>query len=185
MRRVMVAAGVLVALVVVAGCSGTVEETGGASTSGSGGPGSAPEHETVPDGESDVLTHAEMVVELEEYAATLTLPPGVEWPPPPPVPEPAPDAEGVMHETVYEPGVGKSIAGAYWWCAWSQEWLTQRGSDTAREAEALATLHEVRDNYYFETQDEATQRLTEEMLLAADLGDPTLIARNVDLNCNV
>lgn len=167
---------ILVGAFALAGCDGAD------SGSGSPGPGQPP---AGVDNEVPIVTisYQEMVAELQEHAATLPLPPGAEWPPPPAEPEPQPDAEGVLRGTVYEQGVGKSIAEKAWWCAWAREWLQQRGVDDDRAETALTTLHTVADTTYYQTMDSYTQESVEGMLEAANLGDPTLIANDVDLNC--
>jgi hypothetical protein len=132
----------------------------------------------------EILSYDEMVAELIAHTQTLELPPGAEWPAPPPEPEPEPDAGGILRGHSYEAGTGKSIADGHWFCAWAREWLQQRGADPAREAAALDALRAYQQSYrYHQSLDPHARQATDERLQHAELGDPTGIARYVDVNC--
>lgn len=171
---------VVAALVAVLALSGCGDSSGGTLA------GSPDDPQALATEPPEIVTvdYDEMVEEWRHHTETLKLPPGAEWPPPPPELEPEPDAEGVLRGHSYEEGVGKSLADGQWWCAWAREWLAQRGVNADREAAALATLHTFPDTHqYLNAMDSHSQEWYDSMLEAADLGDPTLIANDVELNC--
>jgi hypothetical protein len=167
MMKRLVTTAALVALLGAAGCTGA--DSGGTAVD-----------ETV------IVTYDDMVAEWRAQQQTLELPPGAQWPDPPPEPEPEPDQEGVLRGWSYEAGVGKGIADQQWWCAWANEWLDQRGVDADRERAALETLRTLEDTYlYRESMDSHSQQSMDERITAAELGDPTMIATYVELNCDI
>jgi hypothetical protein len=134
--------------------------------------------------EAGAMEYEEMLAELAQTQARLTLPPGAQWPPPPPEPEPEPDAQGVLHGMSYAPGVGRSIAEFMYYCVWAAEYLSQRGVDPEREAAALAALQKFEElDAYRVDLDDAGRQAFDQDLQRALLGDPTGIAQYVQVGC--
>ncbi|MDG4773993.1 hypothetical protein [Solwaraspora sp. WMMD792] len=124
-------------------------------------------------------------MEQEYWAETeaLELPAGVTWPP---VihQEPAPDHEGVLRGHSYEPGFGRGQAQGVWFCIWQKEWLTQRSGAPERADAALVQLNAYKGMVnYQEYSDAMVRAAVDEQLEKAALGDPSLMAKNVEINC--
>lgn len=133
----------------------------------------------------DVLGYDEMLEEMFAARDGLEVPPGAEWPDPPPEPEPQPDSEGVLRGTSYEVGLGRSVAEGAWFCLWSEEWLEQRGVDPERESRALEMMLRLQElDYYQQDLAPAAQERYDDLLQQAELGDPSGIANDVELNCS-
>ncbi|MDV6013227.1 hypothetical protein [Haloechinothrix sp. LS1_15] len=114
--------------------------------------------------------------EYEHAQHDLELPDGMEFPDeyPPASDEP----------TRYEEGHGQGFAESFYICAWQREWLDVYAEDEDAAREALAMLHEARDTRFMREQlDDAGRELYDEYLSQAELGDPSGIRHDVELNC--
>lgn len=161
---------VLVVGVLVAGLVGCSGDAGSASEGGD------PAYDYV-------LSPEEMEAEYWDTTDGLALPDGVEWPPVVHL-TPEPDHNGVLRGHSYQPGYGTSVAYARWFCAWEREWLAQRGEDAERADAALEAIESFSGlPRYEEFYDSSVQESTEKNLAKAQLGDPSGISRDVELNC--
>jgi len=116
-----------------------------------------------------------MDAEFQAEKARLHLPPDVKWPA---------DAEKLGADDRYGLGYGTSKADAFWYCAWSADWLKLHDGSPGKAEKALATLVTIRDlELYKVGYDPATRKLTNDELRAAEAGDPSLLARDVAANC--
>ena len=121
-----------------------------------------------------LLSEEEILAEYATAAADLELPPGFEFPG-----MPLDGQEGVWQE-----GCGLVAAQMYWQRAWEIEWLEQRGKDPAREAAALDVLKNQVPEKDFMTKyaDASTHGVWTEYVSQAEMGDPSGIQRDVDVN---
>ncbi|MDO8964133.1 MAG: hypothetical protein Q7W30_06515 [Coriobacteriia bacterium] len=86
--------------------------------------------------------------------------------------------------TKYEEGVARAEVESYWVVAWETEWLEQRGKDPARAAKALDILRNKvpKSRLMTEYSDESVRRIYTDALAKAELGDPSGIQRDIELN---
>lgn len=86
---------------------------------------------------------------------------------------------------LFQVGYGEGRAVYHWNCAWAREWLDARGNDPEAAAEALAQYESVIETRVFRDSwdRESVQKPFLEAVEKAKLGDPTMIRRDVELNC--
>lgn len=151
----------VVAVFSVAACSRTAHAVGSQSA--------------LPPNRSTFISYAQMDAEFQAEKSRLSLPPEVNWPA---------DAEKLGPDDKYGLGYGTSQADAFWYCAWSADWLKARDGSPGEAGKALATLMTIRGLELYKVGDDpATQKLTDDELRAAKAGDPSLLARDVAANC--
>lgn len=94
--------------------------------------------------------------------------------------------DGSEGESLYQRGFGEAQVLYQWQCAWEQQWLDVRTSDPVAATRALDTLNSILENDVFvRTADPmSTVPHVSRMLEQATLGDPSLIQRDLELNCN-
>jgi hypothetical protein len=134
---------------------------------------------------NDMSTLSPKQMEEEYWGETkgLTLPENAAWPAVRHQ-SPAPDHQGILRDHVYEVGYGAALAQDAWFCIWQKEWLARRGNDAEREGEALRSLLRFKDMAnYRERSDQSLRALIDNLLEKASLGDPSLVANNVEVNC--
>lgn len=172
----------LAALLVLPGCTGPSQpalEDEHPAPAVSGPPG--------PDGgetPAEFVDGPAMQVEFKGEVSHLAWPPGVTPPEHAPELPPMPDAQGVMHGQSYEVGYGRAVAADFWICAWGREWLAQRGQDEVRAAAAVTELNTLPETFYYQaTLGAGGKEHWDEILQQVSLGDPTLMANHVTLNC--
>ena len=114
----------------------------------------------------------------EEYdAATVkyALPDGVTYPP-----APFTDPDGQ-----YQAGYGEGRVVFFWNCAWAKSYLAKQGVDEVGAAAALEQYASVRDTDTFKLNWDpvSIQQPFEAAVEAAELGDPSAIQKDADINC--
>lgn len=116
------------------------------------------------------LTSAQIGAEYRAETTTLSLPTGRHFP-----------ARTYDSRGIYQAGVGKNDADAFWWCSWGAQFLSSTG---AARQQALQELHKVKQTYMYTTSfDENTRRLTDKQLAAASLDDPGPLRQDHQVNC--
>lgn len=105
------------------------------------------------------------------------LPPGFLWSDPP-------DQES---GTMFQKGVGRAEVEDYWIAAWETEWLEQRGVNQQREVRALNILkNEVpKTRVMAEYSDETIRAMYADAIAAAELGDPSGMQEQLELNSGI
>lgn len=126
--------------------------------------------------EEEFRSQDEISEEYAESVEDLTLPEGAEFPG---IREPE-------EETVYAEGVGLVDSQWHWLCAWQVEWLEAFAQgDEPRATVALDELGKAPDMEFFSEEylDDGGRQAFADRYDRAQLGDPSGMQRDVDLNC--
>ncbi|GAA2774773.1 hypothetical protein GCM10010440_76980 [Kitasatospora cinereorecta] len=127
----------------------------------------------------DAITADQTAVEYKAEAARLVLSPGWSWPA-----DPTPTAKGPDGAPqLYQRGWGTTRADTFWYCSWQRRYLDPAVAPTDRDA-ALSQLKKVRDTHFYQADLlPADQKILDDQLSHAGLGDTTDMQNNVDVNC--
>lgn len=126
-------------------------------------------------GDDETLDEGQMAAEYRAAADALELPAGSDWN--------GPDFYA-RPDTVYMPGVGTGNAQWEWICHWQVTWLEVRSSDDEAAERALEQLRTAPDLVVLkEYSDAGTRELFAEQLEKAELGDPSGIQNDTEINC--
>jgi len=90
-------------------------------------------------------------------------------------------------DTTYQQTYGDTRAHYLWQCVWEQEWLDTRATDADAAERAIEQLAKAPTMAYLADSrraDDATRRLFTENLDKAELGDPSGVQEDVDVNCS-
>lgn len=110
-------------------------------------------------------------------AHSLHLPPTYGWP------THAPGPNDSDHS--FQTGSGATDADAYWFCAWERNWMTHLSQpDSAIAQRDLAMLRRIKTLHLYTVATPPGERhIVTDMIERAALGDSSLIARDVRVNC--
>jgi hypothetical protein len=116
-----------------------------------------------------------------EYLAEqkkLTLPLYVSWPSKAPAP---PTYQGAPQ--TFEDGVGRGQADSYWYCAWERRWLSDLSGRPAAAKQDLRQLMKLKGTSFYQANAPSDRHIYTDAWARAQLGDPSLIQRDVTANC--
>ncbi|TDC10996.1 hypothetical protein E1267_02010 [Nonomuraea longispora] len=126
--------------------------------------------------ESNFLTATQADQEYLAEARRWQLPDGLDWPRPP-IHEEKSNVDGAP--MVYEAGYGAVMATEYWYCSWGRALVD--AEDGEERSRALAEVLKLPQTAYFQNIENPDSDVR--MLTAAQAGDYTHIAADLQLNC--
>lgn len=115
--------------------------------------------------------------EFRMEQAVLQLPTSYLWPR---------TAPGSVKDLSYQPRTGTSTADTYWFCAWERQWLDdQSGAASSAVERDLTFMQAVKHReLYLVASPAGDKKYYDDLLARARLGDPSQVARDVQLNCS-